>query len=354
MKKISDFVLHKRVYPVNKGNVFNRITYIGGTGKIGDKALPLLINGLDNIRPTEIQLMCSKHHGSKERLTGKSLDLLEYAKSLEKRNISINVYEDYSQVQSSDVTICSAGLWPSQEEWNRYLKIDPSGRNVLTIANLEMVKNIVREVSKISNNQLFLMATNQVDALCEISRQLVPDTFTILGLSGYVDSSRFRQIAYEEARKTVSCQMIGYHNPSMIPLQSSFRGDELNDKTLKLILTKTRKRGGKIANLERAGAKKVDAGASVLPAAGLANAVLAYLGCTKPLIHAWNTKLCNEEIANFYGLKAGESLSVPIEIKQSTLSYFTKYRPNEAEISHIKKIRKDLLSTVKQVNDIKL
>ena len=351
---IGDIMLHNKVTRDVNNTIrsLNKIVYIGGTGKIGTKALPFLINGLDANSTTQIFLMCSGHSGSKERLTGQKMDLLEYAASLNKTKISIKVTDSYADTKDADITLCSAGLWPSNKDREESLKIDPSGRNVQTIMNKQMIKEIVKNVSQYSPNNLFIMATNQVDTLCEIARKEVPKSMTILGLSGYVDSSRLKRIAFEETGKHIDGLMIGYHNPSMIPLKSSFRGDLLTEKELENIIAKTKTRGKLVSDLQKVGLpKNIDTGASVLPAAALSRAALAYLGSINPFVQSWNTLIKDQKIADNYGMKVGESLSIPLLIEKSTVSYKGCYQTTQEEKEHLRKARKDLLAVVKQVGN---
>lgn len=320
----------------------NKITYIGGTGKIGRLALNKLVNEWPLDKELEIVLLSSDHEGSSEKLQSIADELKKYGK-----NITFTITDNYKEMSNSELVICSAGKWPTPEQKAELKKTDPTGRNVQSLVNKDMIYNIATEINKNCPDAKLLLLTNQVDTMCHVARQPMNPN-NVVGLTGMVDSTRLKQNLREsndgklpEGINPTQLMMIGYHNSDMIPLLP-----EIDPK----ILEGTRTMGGYISNLYREGLDpNVDTGASILPATAVAMFVEAFL-LGKILTEAFNVKIKDKEIAKQYGVEVGTELSIPVQIGRNSIEQAKLEKELSSEQQeHLRKISEDMLVLQKQI-----
>ena len=81
----------------------------------------------------EMVLIGSGTQDSLIRLNGFVKDLLgELELYEEKCNIKFIITNDYEKTSDSKIVICSAGKWPTKEEKEKFVKLDKSGRLILS------------------------------------------------------------------------------------------------------------------------------------------------------------------------------------------------------------------------------
>lgn len=95
-----------------------KITYIGALGKIGQKALIMIVsnNFYKYNNKLEIVLITSDSNNSKNRLNGfvKDLNGIVFCNN-NQNNIKFTISNDYSEIKNSDIIICSAAKWTLKE-----------------------------------------------------------------------------------------------------------------------------------------------------------------------------------------------------------------------------------------------
>ena len=349
-----------------------KITYIGANGKIGKQALNMICSKITDKENAEIVLIGSGTQDSLIRLDGLIKDLLGGLELKDKKfNINFKITNDYKDTINSKIVICSAGKWPTKKEKEDFINLDKSGRLIQSKINAQLIKDISSKLNQYCPNALFLIATNQVDMMCQAARQIARN-MNIIGLTGGVDSARLRQIIKDILGLESTGYMIGYHNESMIPiiksikikdeklifpllskeiefsedndLQTEFK--EMEKEKLQKIVLSTRNIGGIISKEQKMGLNtNIDTGASILPATTISRLVISY--CFNiPHTESYNVFISDPAIAKYYGIKPNTELSIPLKIYKDKieqlskipLTQFEKKAMNEAQ----QKLKEDL------------
>ena len=326
-----------------------KITYIGGSGKIGQSAINMICSQVPNGKKVELVLIGSGDPESLTRLEGLIKDVKGGLELLgRKSKIKFTITNDYSKTEGSKVAICSAGKWPTPEQKAIFKKRDPSGRSPQSIVNADMIASISKNLNKYCPDALYLMVTNQVDTMCHIARQTAPNMKNILGLSGAVDSSRLRQ----SIRDTMNIDgakgyMIGAHNDNMLPIIQSVKTknnkkifesliknikskkthlidqefQSLEQQNFETVLSATRKMGKLISDEQKAGLKncKEATEATLLPATAITRVVNSYCFGKDKHIESYNTIILDPKVASHYGVTPGTEISIPLSIKKGKI-----------------------------------
>ena len=309
MEKQSDFIelLEKSKKIWNKKENI-KITYIRGNGKIGKKAINMICSKIPKDESVEMVLIGSGTQDSLIRLNGFVKDLLgELELYEEKCNIKIIITNDYEKIYYSKI-ICSAGKWPTKEEKEKFVKLDKSGRLILSKKNAPLIKDTTSKLNEYCPDTVFLIVTNQVDIMCHIARQIAKD-MKIIGLTGGVDSARLKQNIKNILGLNSTGYIIGYHNEGMIPIIKSLKtGDdkfifpliskeiefsededlqnesmEMEKQKLEKILASTRQMGGLISKEQKEGLNtNINTRDSILPATAICRLVISY--CIFPIL----------------------------------------------------------------------
>lgn len=186
--------------------------------------------------------------------------------------------------------------------------------------------------------------SNQVDILCYLVRNKFKN-LNVIGVGGFVDSIRLRQVIYDKYKIDTNAFMIGYHKNSMFPLFNSIKKYNLfideDDKNLQEI-TKLIRDYGMIISIEQG------YGSSILPAFALIIFVNAYL-FNKKLINCYNIKITDKNIAKLYDVEKNTCLSIPLKISYKKIEYFNKFKLSNNEKSKIKDSIKNLKEDLKIV-----
>lgn len=366
IKKQSEFVeLLKKSKKLWDKKELIKITYIGANGKIGKKVINMICSKIPENENIEIVLIGSGTQDSLIRLDGFVKDLsggLELKN--EKFNIKFKITNDYQDTINSKIVVCSAGKWPTKKEKEDSNFIDESGRLIQSKINSQLIKDITSKLNKYCPNTLFLIATNQVDMMCHIARQIAKDMI-IIGLTGGVDSARLKQNIKDILGLESTGYMIGYHNESMLPIIKSIKTKdeklifplllkniefsedkdlqtefmEMEKEKLQKIVSYTRTIGGLISKEQKMGLNtNIDSGASILPATAISRLVISY--CFNiPHTESYNTFISDPAIAEHYGIKPNTELSIPLRIckdkieqlNEISLTQYEKNAMNEAQ-----------------------
>lgn len=316
-----------------------KITYIGALGKIGQKALLMLINEQPKNVFLEIILIASKSTSSTRRLGGflKDFNGLIFSKNLQNR-INIVITDDYKLIKNSDIVVCSAAKWSGDKDLKEIK--DDSGRLIQTYFNKDLIIEIADNINKYSKKSLFAIITNQVDLLCGIVRNKFPD-LNVIGIGGYIDSVRLKQVVNNKFKIDLDrCFMVGYHNSDMTLMTNSI----LKKDYRKLIsdnydtITDEVKNFGKNIYIEQKDESDRDTGASILPATAIKDLIKAYC-FGKKLIAPFNVLVKNKDIIKKYCDNINCSsleLSIPVEITLNNIKHLNSYKLTDFEKQSIK------------------
>jgi malate dehydrogenase len=192
---------------------------------------------------------------------GKGLDMLE-AMPIISRDVEVVGSNDYALTRGSDIVIITAGL-PRKPGMSR---------DDLLTANADIVGKAATETFKYSPDAIYVVLTNPLDTMAYLTMKLnkLPRE-RVVGQAGILDSARMRAFVAMETGvsvENIQCYVLGGHGDEMVPLtrQSNIAGISLKDylsaDKLEAIVTRTRKGGGEIVNLLKAGSAYYAPGAA--------------------------------------------------------------------------------------------
>lgn len=174
-----------------------------GSGRVGS-AIAFLIasNSIDNIQ------LVNRH---KEKALGQALDISNAIPQASQFSI---VATDYSELKNSDIVVISAST-------GTYT----ANRTELLSDQVQMIKDIAKQIKQHAKNSKVLIISNPVDVLTYyFQKESGFPRERVLGVASSLDSSRFR---YLLARKLNTNQseienalVLGEHGDSMVPIYS--------------------------------------------------------------------------------------------------------------------------------------
>jgi len=195
--------------------------------------------------------------------------------------------------------------------------------------------------------------------------------FKFIGLSGSVDSTRFKQKIKDIIGIESEALMIGYHNSTMIPIIKSLKNkdgknifpllsketvledkelqkefEEVEKQKLKEILDVTRTMGIVIATEQKAGLDPLkNYGAAILPALAITKLINAYCFDVS-YVESYNTFISDPKIAEHYGIECNSALSIPLRITKGKIEQLAEVPLQESEKEAMKEaqnlLKKDL------------
>ncbi|MBG9795746.1 malate dehydrogenase [Paenibacillus dendritiformis] len=217
---------------------------IAGCGHVGATIAHLtVLKGLGDVVLYDIMT---------ETAQGKALDLQESG-PVEGFDCLVAGTSRPSDTANSDIIIMTAGMAPKPD----------MSRDDLLAANVNMMKQAVRDITPYSPHALLIAATNPSDVMAQVALQesgYAPEK--VIGLGGVLDSTRMRSFIALELG--ISCEdvgalVLGGHGDGMVPLirYSQAGGvpvEKLLDReTLESIVERTRHGGAEIVNLLKTG-----------------------------------------------------------------------------------------------------
>ena len=183
---------------------------------------------------------------------GKALDMMQ-ARMVEKFDPTITGTNDYKDTADSDIIVVTAGL----------ARKPGMTRKDLLEKNSSIISSVIKEAVKHSPDAIFLIVTNPLDGIVMVAREAgnLPKS-RIFGMSGGLDSSRFRHFIARELKASpgeVHGIVIGAHSTPMVPLASraTVGGKPLKEllprEKILEIIEKTRHGGAEIVGLLKTG-----------------------------------------------------------------------------------------------------
>ena len=174
--------------------------------------------GAGNVGATAAQRLCEKELCDVVLIDivegvpqGKALDLTEAA-PIEKHDAHLTGTNGYEASEGSDVIIITAGI-PRKPGMSR---------DDLLKTNAGIIREVTRQVAKLSPNAALIIVSNPLDAMCHVAFETsgFPKN-RVMGMAGVLDSARFRAFIAMELNVSVEnthAFVLGGHGDTMVPL----------------------------------------------------------------------------------------------------------------------------------------
>ena len=265
---------------------------------------------------------------------GKGLDILQAGPVVgsDSRSVGTN---DYRDTANSDIVVVTAGF-PRQPGMSR---------DDLLMKNYEVVKSATEKVVQNSPNCILIIVTNPLDAMCQVAlRASGFPRNRVIGMAGILDSARFRTFIAQELNvsvENVHAFVLGGHGDEMVPLVrfSQVAGipltELLDSATIARIVQRTRKGGGEIVSLLKAGS------AFYAPSAAVVEMVEAILKDKKKILP------CAAYLEGEYGIQ-GLYVGVPCKLGAKGIEQIVEVKLTEEERAALQKSA----ATVRELVDI--
>jgi len=231
---------------------------------------------------------------------GKALDILESAPicGFDTRITGTN---NYQETADSDVVVVTSGS----------ARKPGMSRDELLQANMNIASEVIRNVVNYSPNCIITMVANPVDAMTHLAINISQFPLNrVLGLSGVLDTSRFRSFIAAEldvSVKDVFACILGQHGEAMVvlPRLSTVRGvpitELLPQQTINKMVERTIKGGAEIVGLLKTGS------AFYAPSAAVAQIVEAIILDKKQILP------CAAYLDGEYGIQ-DTVITIPVKL----------------------------------------
>ena len=266
---------------------------------------------------------------------GKALDILESAPVLnfDSRLVGTNSYQETA---GSDVVIITSGL-PRKPGMTR---------DELLLANANIITEVTGNVVSHSPDCIIITATNPVDAMTYLAlkvSQLPPNR--VLGLSGVLDSARFRSFIAAELNVSVSdtfASVLGEHGKNMviIPRLATVSGVPITEllppETVDRLVERTIEGGAEIIGLLKTGS------AFFAPSAAIAQMVAAVMLDKKQILP------CVAYLQGEYGVK-DTVISVPVKLGKAGIEEIVELELTDEEKAQLASSAEAVQELVKKI-----
>ena len=254
---------------------------------------------------------------------GKGLDMLETG-PIVNSDSHVSGTNDYKDTANSDIVIVTAG----------FPRKPGMSRDDLLIKNYEVIKATTEKVIEYSPNCILMMVTNPLDAMCQVALRVSGfPKHRVIGMAGILDSARFRTFIARELNvsvENVHAFVLGGHGDEMVPLvrYSHVAGiplaELLDPDAIARIVQRTRKGGGEIVSLLKAGS------AFYAPSAAVAEMVEAILKDKKKILP------CAAYLEGEYGVQ-GLFVGVPVKLGAQGIEQVIEVKLSEDEKAALQK-----------------
>jgi malate dehydrogenase len=231
---------------------------------------------------------------------GKGLDLLE-AGPIEGYDCRIRGTNDYADTANSDLVVMTAG----------FPRKPGMSRDDLLKANFDVVKSTIEKVVKYSPDCILIVVTNPLDAMAQTALKVSGFSKNrVVGMAGILDTARYRTFIAEALNvsvQNVQGFVLGGHGDTMVPVPRYTTvagipvGELMPKDKLDAIIERTRKGGGEIVALLKAGS------AYYAPSAAVAEMVDAIFNDRKKILP------CAAYLEGEYGIN-GLFVGVPVKL----------------------------------------
>ncbi len=234
--------MHNKITIVGAGHVGATAAQLAAYREIGDIVLVDIAEGIPQ---------------------GKGLDLQESG-PLEYFDCSLIGTNNYEDTANSDVVVITAGV-PRKPGMSR---------EDLLNTNVKIVKSVTEEVVKYSPESIIIVVSNPLDAMVYVTKKVsgFPKN-RVMGMAGVLDSARFRAFIAMElnvSMEDTQAMVLGTHGDLMVPLPrySTVSGisvtELLSKEKIDSIIERTRKGGGEIVSLLKAGSAYYAPGSAIV------------------------------------------------------------------------------------------
>lgn len=317
------------MYFLRKGDIM-KVSIIGASGKVGTETTRLLAEQNYFSNPLDITLFSPNNY---KKIYGQLADLKE-SFLLRGKEISSNVIfyptQEISQISNSALIIVCAGIFATPEEKKKYNSQDVTGRNIQSIKNCSLIRDVCKAIKVYSSSSTVLIITNQSDIMAAEARKIIQPQL-VFGLGCYLDTIRFKNIFADKASKydpdfsikDIDATILGFHNEDMFLDENSFHlyKQVQNTEILKKItLRRTILRGREISDLQKdVHQPLINSGSSKLPAAAIFNIIRAYSQNDFNLLIPLNRLLEKNELLHA-NLSEKTAAQMPCLIQNGTIS----------------------------------
>jgi len=230
--------------------------------------------------------------------TGRSLDLAQ-AGSYGGFQVSAQASSDYALMEGADVVVVTAGVprKPGQT------------REELVTINAKIVKDVCTSVTKYAPQSVLIIVSNPLDAMLAVAQKVTGfPRERVIGMSGVLDSSRFRHNIAQALNvhvKDVSAIVMGAHtDKDMVPIVSTATvggiplTQLLDAQKIAEVVEKTKQGGAALTGL-------IGTSAWIAPGLGVSTMVESIL------LNQGRVLPCSVELRGEYGINDGSCLCVP-------------------------------------------
>lgn len=193
---------------------------------------------------------------------GKGLDMWESAPLL-RSDTKVQGSNQMEALRDSDLVVITAGL----------ARKPGMSRSDLLDRNAEIVGNIVKNIVRYAPKAIIILVTNPLDVITYLTYKVSGfGRSRVFGMAGVLDSARLRSFVAMElgvSVKDTQALVLGGHGDSMVPLPryTTVSGipitELMEEATIAKLVDRTRKAGGEIVSLLKAGSAYYSPGASV-------------------------------------------------------------------------------------------
>lgn len=250
---------------------------------------------------------------------GKALDISE-AGPLWISSSSIIGTNDYAATAGSDIIVVTAG----------YPRKPGMSRDDLLLANAVIVTEAVRQASRLSPDAIFIIVTNPVDVMAQLSLKVSGfDSNRVIGMGGILDSARFRTFVAWEAGvspRDVEALVMGGHGDQMVlmPRYTTVKGVPVTElftkERVEALVKRTRDGGAEVVSLLKSGS------AYFAPAAAIFHMVKAIISDEKRLFP------CAAYLDGEYGMYDVYN-GVPVIVGRKGIEKIVKLILNDSEMA---------------------
>jgi len=312
------------------------------------KQSKVTVIGAGNVGATAAQRLAEKNIANVVMLdvmggiaAGKALDLME-ARPVELHDRTIFGGDDYSMSKDSDVVLMTAGL----------ARKPGMSRDDLLAKNAQIVSTCIEEAYKYSPNAIFIVVSNPVDAMTQLTHQIlsakgVPNN-KIIGMAGVLDSSRmafFIAEALDVSVRNIQPCVLGGHGDDMVPIAryTTVAGiplpELLSSEKVAEIIKRTQNGGIEIVNLLQTGS------AFYAPASSSVEMIDAILHDKKQILP------CSCYLSGQYGV-SGVFVGVPAKLGVNGIEEILELKLTAQELTELKASSESVRKNVARMQEL--
>jgi malate dehydrogenase len=250
---------------------------------------------------------------------GRALDISE-AGPLWISSASITGTNDYADTAGSDVIVVTAG----------FPRKPGMSRDDLMFANAAIVSSVVEQTAVLSPNAIFIIVTNPVDVMSQLSLKVCGFARErVIGMGGILDSARFRTFVAWEAGvspRDVEALVLGSHGDGMVlmPRYTTVKGVPVTEmftpERVDALVNRTRQGGAEIVSLLKSGS------AYYAPAAAIFHMLKSIIIDEKRLLP------CAAYLTGEYGMHDVYT-GVPVILGRRGIMKIIEFKLNEQELA---------------------